>query len=199
MLRVALTDNTIASKKTIQSIYTRPVESFLGPLCLVVSILISKMGDASVPMDIPKNGYAAVVVNEGPDFHVEVVEVPVPEPGPSEVLIRLNATGLCMSDVHYMLNDIGAPPLASFGVSSPGHEGAGVIVKVGSDVKSLKVGQRAGYKPTWDVCHSCDSCRRGREQYCKQAVPTGMAKPGLSIFEARHGAVLKGKMLTVEK
>ncbi|KAJ9603817.1 hypothetical protein H2200_012003 [Cladophialophora chaetospira] len=93
--------------------------------------------------DIPTHCIAGVVVNEGPDFHLEVTQVPVPEPGPHEVLIKLNATGLCMSDVHYMLNDIGTPSMSSFQTRSPGHEGAGVIVKVGSDVTSLKVGQRA--------------------------------------------------------
>lgn len=136
-------------------------------------------------MDIPQQCLAGVVVNEGPDFHLEVVQVPVPEPGPGQVLIRLNATGLCMSDVHYMMHDIGAPPMSTFGVRSCGHEGAGVIVRLGPGVTTLKVGQRVGYKPTWDVCHSCDSCRRGREQYCKKAVATGLFKPGGSCRPER--------------
>ena len=152
--------------------------SLVQRVCIVTLFSFSTMGDSAVAIDVPKQGVAAVVVNEGPDFHLEVVQVSVPEPGPEEVLIRLNATGLCMSDVHYMMHDIGAPRMSTFGVRSCGHEGAGVIVKVGSEVKSLKVGQRAGYKPTWDVCHNCDSCRRGRENYCKQAVPTGLLKPG---------------------
>lgn len=52
--------------------------------------------------------------------------------GPTEILIRLNVTGLCMSDVHYMLKDLGAKDrqMDNFGVRSPGHEGAGVVVKV---------------------------------------------------------------------
>lgn len=53
--------------------------------------------------EIPKTGKAGVVVNEGPDFRVEVQDVPVPEPKDDELLIRLNATGLCMSDVHFMM------------------------------------------------------------------------------------------------
>ncbi|KIW89101.1 uncharacterized protein Z519_10586 [Cladophialophora bantiana CBS 173.52] len=132
--------------------------------------------------EIPKTCLAGVVVNEGPDFHIEVVDVPVPEPGPNEVLIKLNTTGLCMSDVHYMLNDLGVPSMSHFQTRSPGHEGAGVIVKVGSQVTSLKVGQRAGMKPTWDVCHSCESCRNGRENYCKGSISTGLQKPGSLIY-----------------
>lgn len=50
--------------------------------------------------EIPKTCKAGVVMNEGPDFYVEVQDVEVPIPGPEEVLIRLNATGLCLSDIH---------------------------------------------------------------------------------------------------
>lgn len=53
-----------------------------------------------------------------------------------------------MSDVHYMLNDLPLPKqMQEFGVFSPGHEGAGVVVKVGEQVKGWKVGDRAGVKP----------------------------------------------------
>ncbi len=106
--------------------------------------------------EIPKKCKAGVVRNPGPDFHLEVVDVDVPEPGPTELLLRLNCTGLCMSDVHYMLNDLPLPKqMQDFGVYSPGHEGAGVVVKVGSQVRGWNVGDRAGVKPMWDVCKSC--------------------------------------------
>ena len=56
-------------------------------------------------------------------------------PGPNDVLIKLNATGICYSDIHYMLSDLaGVPPMSTFGIRSPGHEGAGVIVALGSNV-----------------------------------------------------------------
>lgn len=68
---------------------------------------------------------------------------------PDQVLLRLNATGLCYSDLHYMLHDLGMglPSMADFGVRSPGHEGAGYVVQVGANVKNFKVGDRAGMKP----------------------------------------------------
>jgi len=61
-------------------------------------------------------------------------------------LIKLNATGICHSDLHFMLNDWALPKMSVFGTQCAGHEGAGVIVKVGDQVKNLKPGMRAGYK-----------------------------------------------------
>ena len=98
--------------------------------------------------------------------------------GPEDVLIKLNATGLCMSDVHFMLNDWALPPMSTFGTRCAGHEGAGVIVKVGERVKTLKVGQRAGYKPIQDTCGACEHCKSGNEVYCAGAVITGLAIDG---------------------
>lgn len=62
------------------------------------------------------------------------------------MLIKLNATGICHSDLHFMLNDWALPKMSFFGTKCAGHEGAGVIVKVGDQVKNLKPGMRAGYK-----------------------------------------------------
>lgn len=98
--------------------------------------------------------------------------------GPDDVLIKLNATGLCMSDVHFMLNDWTTPPMSTFGTVCAGHEGAGVIVKVGDHVKQLTVGQRAGLKPVFDSCGSCDQCRTGRDNYCPSLVHTGLQVDG---------------------
>jgi propanol-preferring alcohol dehydrogenase len=108
----------------------------------------------------------------------EVRTVPVPTPGPDDVLIKLNATGLCMSDIHYMLNDWNLPKMSAFGTQCAGHEGAGIIVKVGERVKGLKVGMRAGFKPIVDVCHACEMCRTGRETYCQGVVLAGLQVDG---------------------
>jgi alcohol dehydrogenase, propanol-preferring len=150
-------------------------------------------------IEIPKKCKAGVVVNPGPDFHLEVRDVDVPEPGtarknmdysidqeklslvtgPTELLLRLNCTGLCMSDVHYMLNDLPFPKqMQDFGVFSPGHEGAGVVVKVGEHVKGWKVGDRAGVKPMWDVCHACEQCWTGIEQWCPNRLNSGIEVTG---------------------
>merc|ERR1712144_107137 len=79
-------------------------------------------------VEIPKQCKAGVVVNEGPDFRIEVQMVDVPEPKDDEVLLKLNCTGLCMSDVHFMLNDWAVPPMSTFNCKCAGHEGAGEVV-----------------------------------------------------------------------
>ncbi|KAJ5486789.1 hypothetical protein N7530_001089 [Penicillium desertorum] len=129
-------------------------------------------------VEIPTHCKAGVVVNEGPDFHVEVQMVPVPQPGPDDVLIKLNYTGLCSSDIHMMQGDLGLPFMSAFGVRSPGHEGAGVVVKVGANVKTFKLGDRAGIKPMMDTCGSCALCWDDKETYCKGAILTGLMTAG---------------------
>ncbi|CZR50301.1 related to alcohol dehydrogenase, class V [Phialocephala subalpina] len=115
--------------------------------------MLSKETEAPTPsFDIPKKCEAGVVVNEGPDFHFEIRDVDVPEVGQNECFIKLNATGLCLSDVHFMSNDWNVPKMAEMGVQCAGHEDTGIIVKVGSNVKNLKIGQRAGFKPIENTC-----------------------------------------------
>jgi D-arabinose 1-dehydrogenase-like Zn-dependent alcohol dehydrogenase len=115
---------------------------------------------------------------------------------PNEVLVKLNATGICHSDLHFMLNDWALPKMSDLGTQCAGHEGAGVIVKVGSNVKTLKPGMRAGLKvprlrpspcppnmltppqPIQDTCGACELCRTDRECYCAGAVLTGLTING---------------------
>lgn len=82
-----------------------------------------------------------------------------------------------------MLNDWAVPSMSSFGVKCAGHEGAGVIVKVGEEVTGFKVGQRAGFKPIQDVCHQCEYCRTGKDNYCLKGVLTGLHCDGMSLAE----------------
>jgi propanol-preferring alcohol dehydrogenase len=99
--------------------------------------------------------------------------------GPNELLLRLNATGICYSDLHYMMEDLPMPKMSAFNVRSPGHEGAGVVVKIGSDVKTWKVGDRGGVKPMWDTCMNCEWCWDGKhETYCAGAIVTGLTVAG---------------------
>lgn len=108
--------------------------------------------------------------------------MPVPSPGPDELLLKLNTTGLCMSDVHFMANDWGTPPMSLFNVRSAGHEGAGVVVQLGANVKGWKVGDRAGVKPIWNVCGKCELCWEGKENYCQGNILTGLAVNGEWLY-----------------
>ncbi|KAF1808600.1 putative alcohol dehydrogenase [Eremomyces bilateralis CBS 781.70] len=135
---------------------------------------------ATKSYDIPKTCKAGVVNDMGPNFYVTVEEVPVPEIASDEILLKINCTGLCYSDIHYMLNDLGTefPNMGDFGVRSPGHEGAGVVVKVGANVSNYKVGDRAGMKPLMDCCGSCELCWGDMETHCPKGVHAGLMRPG---------------------
>ncbi|KAL3481349.1 chaperonin 10-like protein [Aspergillus californicus] len=135
------------------------------------------MGSITPPYTIPSHCKAGVIENPGPNFTVKVELVPVPEPGPNDILIKLNVTGLCQSDVHYMLDDIGMS-MSTFGVRSPGHEGAGIVVKLGANVQNFKLGDRAGIKPIMDTCGTCAACWSDKETYCAGAVHSGLMVPG---------------------
>jgi propanol-preferring alcohol dehydrogenase len=84
-----------------------------------------------------------------------------------------------------MIGDLGTPPMSQFGVRSPGHEGAGVIVKVGANVNNWKVGDRAGMKPRYSTCGDCDLCTQDKETYCRKATMCGLHKTGSEPFRVR--------------
>lgn len=97
----------------------------------------------------------------GSTRRLEVTDVPIPEPGPLEALVKVDACGICLSDVH--LIDGSIPPLIE--VVTPGHESSGTIAALGEDAAAWEVGQRVvlmGGKP----CLTCANCRRGRVDEC---------------------------------
>jgi D-arabinose 1-dehydrogenase-like Zn-dependent alcohol dehydrogenase len=90
-----------------------------------------------------------------------VADVPVPVPGPGEVLVKVEACGICLSDIHLI---DGTLPV-TMPVITPGHEIAGVIDSVGDRVPGWQPGDRvllAGGRP----CGQCASCQRGRQEEC---------------------------------
>lgn len=85
-----------------------------------------------------------------------VVDVPVPTPGPSEVLVKVMACGICLSDVH--LIDGSLP--GSLPVVTPGHEAAGLVERAGERVSGWRTGDRV-LLGAGRACGSCAACRRG--------------------------------------
>jgi propanol-preferring alcohol dehydrogenase len=88
-------------------------------------------------------------------------DVPRPDPGPGEIRIRIEAAGVCHSDVHYR---DGTASVARLPIT-PGHEVAGRVDRLGAGVVGLRIGQRVAlhYLVT---CGHCDFCVRGLEQFC---------------------------------
>jgi D-arabinose 1-dehydrogenase-like Zn-dependent alcohol dehydrogenase len=100
-------------------------------------------------------------------------DVPVPTPGPHEVLVRVKACGICLSDVH--LIDGSLP--TNLAAVTPGHEAAGVIAAVGANVGYWQPGQHvvmAGGKP----CLTCPACARGRLDACPNTMVMGFSYDG---------------------
>ncbi|MDR1768262.1 MAG: NAD(P)-dependent alcohol dehydrogenase [Propionibacteriaceae bacterium] len=85
------------------------------------------------------------------------------EPGPTEVLFDIKYAGICHSDIHTARGEWGRTtyPLV------PGHELAGVVTQVGSQVTKFAVGDRVGVGCFVDSCGQCDECRRGEENFCE--------------------------------
>jgi alcohol dehydrogenase len=107
------------------------------------------------------------------DSKWEVKEIPAPEPGPNQVLIKIHASGLCFTDVHQTRGEIpGAFP------RTLGHEPAGEIVGVGTGVRTRRVGDRVGVPWVQATCGRCEWCLRGKSLFCLEQIGTGMQMPG---------------------
>jgi len=93
----------------------------------------------------------------------ELVEVPVPVPRGTELLLRVDAAGLCHSDLHIMDAPAGALPYEL--PFTLGHEVVGTVVATGDDVEAGWLGRRTAVHGVWS-CGRCRQCHRGRENYC---------------------------------
>jgi len=108
----------------------------------------------------------------------ELVEVPVPEPGPGEVLIKVGGAGLCHSDLHLMEWPAGQLPFDP--PFTLGHENAGWVEQVGEGVDGLEKGEAVIVYGPWG-CGSCRACRLSREDYCERQLEIGRFGGGLGF------------------
>ncbi len=109
---------------------------------------------------------AAVVT--APNEKWRIQEVPTPNPGPNQVLIRIRASGICFTDVHQTKGELPGPFPRVLG-----HEPAGEIAAVGAGVRTRRVGDRVGVAWVMSTCGRCEWCLRGRENFCPELVGTG--------------------------
>jgi 2-desacetyl-2-hydroxyethyl bacteriochlorophyllide A dehydrogenase len=112
---------------------------------------------------------AAVVLSPN---RIETQEIPVPEPTPGELLLRVMASGICGTDLHiYRGQYMGGYPII------PGHELAGVVEKIGGAVTRFKPGDRVAVEPNI-ACDNCVNCLNNRHNFCDHWQAVGVTRPG---------------------
>jgi propanol-preferring alcohol dehydrogenase len=119
---------------------------------------------------------AAVLKEFGAPLAIE--ELPVPTPAADEVLIRLEACGVCHSDLHIIDGDLPAFRAAAKQRLVPGHEAVGRVAAKGDAVSNLQIGQRVGVAWMYQSCGACEQCREGNENLCRKTVITGLMVDG---------------------
>jgi propanol-preferring alcohol dehydrogenase len=116
---------------------------------------------------------AAIVHEFGKPLTIE--HVPMPEPGPDDVLVRIVASGVCHTDLHAARGDWPVKPSLPF---IPGHEGTGYVARLGSNVTMLTEGDPVGVPWLHDACGHCSYCETGWETLCEQQHNTGYSVNG---------------------
>jgi propanol-preferring alcohol dehydrogenase len=134
---------------------------------------------------IPEKQWAQVVEKKGgPPVYKQI---PVPKPGPDEVLVKIRYTGVCHTDLHAMKGDWPLPlkmPLVG------GHEGAGIVVAKGEMANGIEIGDHAGIKWLNGSCLACEFCKTGDEPLCAGQQLSGYTVDGTfqqyAIGKAAH-------------
>jgi propanol-preferring alcohol dehydrogenase len=114
---------------------------------------------------------------------------PVPSPGVGEVVVRMEASGLCHTDIHAAHGDWPVKPTPPF---VPGHEGVGVVVKAGPGVTRVREGDRVALPWLGYACGTCEYCVSGWETLCEQQLNTGYSIDGSHAEYASASAAYLG-------
>jgi propanol-preferring alcohol dehydrogenase len=132
---------------------------------------------------------AAVVREFGSPLVVE--DVPIPVPGHGEVVVSVEASGLCHTDVHAAHGDWPVKPTLPF---IPGHEGVGLVARVGEGVTDLHEGDRVAVPWLGWACGACEACASGWETLCQRARYTGYLVDGGFAEYVRADARFVGRV-----
>ena len=117
--------------------------------------------------------HAAVVT--GFTSPLEIQDRPVPVPAAGQVLVRIEASGLCHTDIHAAHGDWPVKPTPPF---VPGHEGVGIVESLGAGVTNRSVGERVALPWLGHACGHCDYCVSGWETLCESQQNTGYSIDG---------------------
>ncbi|MBR8828796.1 MAG: alcohol dehydrogenase AdhP [Gomphosphaeria aponina SAG 52.96 = DSM 107014] len=116
---------------------------------------------------------AAIAYKFGEPLKIE--QIPIPEPGPGQILVKIVASGVCHTDLHAADGDWPVKPKLPF---IPGHEGVGYVAKVGPGVTRVKEGDRVGVPWLHTACSYCSYCITGWETLCESQQNTGYSVNG---------------------
>ncbi|KAI1017825.1 hypothetical protein LB504_003849 [Fusarium proliferatum] len=133
---------------------------------------------------IPSVQKAALIENPGDNARIIIrSDIPVGNPGENEILVKLEFTGLCGSEIR---------ALSGWGPYNPivGHEGVGTVVKLGQGVDASLLSKRVGVKWLYSACGTCTICEKGYPNNCPKQLNTGKHVPGTlqeyMIADARY-------------
>ena len=112
---------------------------------------------------------AVAIISAG---EIELIDLPDPTPGNSEVVVEVAAVGICGTDLHIFEGEF-APKLPIV----PGHEMSGTVVAVGKSVTEVKIGDAVAIDPSLH-CGECFYCRRARGNLCENWNALGVTYPG---------------------
>ncbi|KAK7209407.1 hypothetical protein V2G26_016585 [Clonostachys chloroleuca] len=124
-------------------------------------------------VDIPAKQWAQVINHPGAP--IDFREISVPQPEVDEVLVNVKFSGVCHTDLHALLGDW---PLQRKMPLVGGHEGTGIVVAKGQQVKDTEIGDHVGIKWLNGTCQSCVFCYQGAEQLCARALLSGYTVHG---------------------
>jgi propanol-preferring alcohol dehydrogenase len=120
-------------------------------------------------------------------------DVPTPEPGDDDVLLRVQCCGVCHSDLHIVDGDLPRFRAGTKPSLIPGHEVVGQVIQRGANVTHLEVGDRVGVAWRYSACGQCEQCREGYENLCATGGVTGMTVDGgyAQVMKARASHALR--------
>jgi alcohol dehydrogenase, propanol-preferring len=138
------------------------------------------------------------MVLDRPQTPLVLRERSIPQPAAGEILIEIEACGVCRTDLHVVDGELPRPRLPIV----PGHEIVGRVAALGAGVTGLALGERVGVPWLGATCGRCPYCRSGRENLCDAALFTGYTRDGgyatHTLADARFAFPLPGKLDAAE-
>jgi propanol-preferring alcohol dehydrogenase len=127
------------------------------------------------------------------DFHkpLQIEDIPIPEPGLGQVVVKIETSGLCHTDIHAAHGDWPIKPTPPF---VPGHESVGLVERIGAEVRGLREGDRVAVPWLGWACGACEYCASGRETLCPSQQMTGYTVNGGYAEYVRANASFVGRV-----